>query len=100
MKLTKGDKVAMYFASGNRDQSKFDAPDRFEIDRARNPHMAFGKGGPHFCLGNYVAQLQVRVLIEELAKRVARVEATGRVSLLRSNHIHGVKALDLALHST
>ena len=98
-RIAKGDKVAMYFASGNRDAKHFDDPDRFDIGRAKNPHMAFGKGGPHFCLGNYVAQLQVRVLLEEMAKRVARVEATGRVSLLRSNHIHGVKALDMAFWS-
>lgn len=98
-KIAKGDKVAMYYASGNRDAAHFDDPDSFDIGRARNPHMAFGKGGPHFCLGNYVAQLQVRVLIEELAKRVARVEATGRHALLRSNHIHGVKALDIAFRS-
>ncbi|WP_425074790.1 cytochrome P450 [Sagittula sp. S175] len=97
--IAAGDKVAMYFTSGNRDDAHFDAPNRFDIGRERNPHMAFGKGGPHFCLGNYVAQLQVRVLIEELARRVARIERTGRVSILRSNHIHGVKALDIALHS-
>ncbi|MFD1344051.1 cytochrome P450 [Litorisediminicola beolgyonensis] len=97
--ISAGDKVALYFTSGNRDKAHFDDPDRFDIGRETNPHMAFGKGGPHFCLGNYVAQLQVRVLIEELAQRVSRIETTGRVSLLRSNHIHGVKALDLALHS-
>lgn len=97
--IATGDKVAMYFTSGNRDEAHFDAPDRFDIGRARNPHMAFGKGGPHFCLGNFVAQLQIRVLIEELATRVARIETTGRVDILRSNHIHGVKALDLAFHS-
>ena len=96
--IAKGDKVAMYFTSGNRDAAHFDGPDRFDIGREKNPHMAFGKGGPHFCLGNYVAQLQVRVLIEELATRVSRIETTGRVNLLRSNHIHGVKALDLAFH--
>lgn len=96
--IATGDKVAMYFTSGNRDAAHFDAPDRFDIGRDRNPHMAFGKGGPHFCLGNYVAQLQVRVLIEELAQRVAGIETTGRVNILRSNHIHGVKALDLAFH--
>lgn len=99
VRIAKGDKVAMYFTSGNRDAAHFDAPDRFDIGREKNPHMAFGKGGPHFCLGNYVAQLQVRVLIEELAKRVARIETTGRVAILRSNHIHGVKALDLAFQS-
>mgnify|MGYP005994376085 CR=1 FL=1 len=96
--IAKGDKVAMYYASGNRDETRFEAPEIFDIGREKNPHMAFGKGGPHFCLGNFVAQLQVRVLIEELATRVSRIEASGRFDILRSNHIHGVKALDLILH--
>ena len=92
-----GDKVAMYFASANRDAAWFDQPDRFCIDRERNPHMAFGGGGPHFCLGNFVAQLQLRVLLEELAPRVRTVELDGPVDRLRSNHIHGIKALTLTL---
>jgi cytochrome P450 len=97
--IAKGEKVAMYYASGNRDEDQFEAPDRFVLDRANNAHMAFGKGGPHFCLGNYVAQLQVRVLLEEMAKRVAKIEAVSRPDLLRSNHVHGVKSLQLELVS-
>lgn len=92
-----GDKVAMYFASANRDAAWFDQPDRFWLDRERNPHMAFGGGGPHFCLGNFVAQLQLRILLEELALRVRAIELDGPVDRLRSNHIHGIKAVNLAL---
>ena len=88
-----GDKVAMYFASGNRDETQFDDPHRFIVDRKPNDHMAFGKGGPHFCLGTHVARLQVRILLEEMRKRVAAVELTGPADRLRSNHVHGIKPL-------
>ncbi|CAN7609623.1 cytochrome P450 [Duganella sp. LjRoot269] len=91
--IAAGDKVAMYFASGNRDDAHFDQPHRFRIDRTPNQHMAFGKGGPHFCLGTHVAKLQVRILLEEMAKRVAAIELAGPVDRLRSNHIHGIKRL-------
>lgn len=97
--ISAGDKVAMYFISGNRDEAYFDRPDRFIIDRAQNPHMAFGKGGPHYCLGNHVAQLQIRILLEEMALRVARIEVEGPMDRLRSNHVHGVKSLPISLHS-
>ncbi|WP_227818280.1 cytochrome P450 [Nitrogeniibacter aestuarii] len=96
--IAQGDKVAIYFASGNRDETQFDDPHRFIIDREKNPHMAFGKGGPHFCLGNAVAQLQIRVMLEELAKRVRSVELVRAPDRLRSNHINGVKSMQIALH--
>jgi cytochrome P450 len=96
-KIAPGEKVAMYFASANRAEGWFDEPDEFRIDRARNPHMAFGGGGPHFCLGNFVAQLQLRVLLEEMATRVAAVELVGKPSRLRSNHVNGIKSVELRL---
>ena len=92
-RIEAGDKVAMYFASGNRDETQFDDPHRFIVDRRPNNHMAFGKGGPHFCLGNQVARLQVRILLEEMRKRVAAIELTGPADRLRSNHVHGIKHL-------
>lgn len=94
--IAAGDKVAVYFTSGNRDEAEFDAPERFIADRARNPHMGFGKGGPHFCLGNHVAQLQIRILLEELAPRVSTIRREGPCDRLRSNHVHGVKSLPLS----
>ena len=97
VRISAGDKVAMYYASGNRDEAHFEDPDRFVIDRAPNLHMAFGKGGPHFCLGNNVAQLQIRILLEEMSKRVAAFELTGPMDRLRSNHVHGVKRLPVRL---
>lgn len=96
VRISAGDKVAMYYASGNRDEAHFGDPHRFVIDRTPNQHMAFGRGGPHFCLGNHVARLQVRVLLEEMAQRVASIELTGPVDRLRSNHVHGLKHLPAA----
>lgn len=92
-RISAGDKVAIYYASGNRDETHFNDPDRFVIDRTPNLHIAFGKGGPHFCLGNNVAQLQIRILLEEMSKRIAAFELAGPTERLRSNHVHGVKRL-------
>lgn len=94
--IARGDKVAMYYASGNRDEAHFDEPHQFRIDRTPNHHMAFGRGGPHFCLGTHVAKLQVSVLLEEMAKRVASMSLTGTADRLRSNHVHGIKRLPVA----
>ncbi len=90
-----GEKVVMYYASANRDEKHFDEPQRFIIDRSPNHHVAFGKGGPHFCLGAHLARLQIRVVLEELAPHVQRLELAGAPDRLRSNHIHGIKHLPL-----
>lgn len=92
-----GEKVAIYFASGNRDEGVFEHPERFLAGRSPNDHMAFGRGGPHFCLGTHVARLQVRVLLEEMRQRVSSMELTGPVGRLRSNHVHGIKQLPARL---
>ena len=93
-----GDKVAMYYVSGNRDETHFDEPDTFRIDRAPNNHISFGRGGPHFCLGAHLARLQVRVFLEELATRIQRIEQLAPPERLRSNHINGIKSLPLRFH--
>jgi cytochrome P450 len=86
-----GDKVVMWYASGNRDESVFDDPGTFDITRKPNDHVTFGKGGPHFCLGNQLARLEVRIMIEELLRRGATLDFNGEVEYVRSNFIHGVK---------
>jgi cytochrome P450 len=88
-----GDKVLYWFASANRDESAFDQP--FRVDLARNPnrHLSFGQGGPHVCLGMWLARLEVRVLFQELAKRLRSIEPAGDQKFLRSNFIGGVKEL-------
>lgn len=92
-RIAAGDKVAMYYASGNRDEARFEQPQQFRIARTPNDHMAFGRGGPHFCLGTHLAKLQVRVLLEEMRQRVAAVHLSGPADRLRSNHVHGIKRL-------
>jgi cytochrome P450 len=96
-RLEAGDKVALYFASANFDESVFDEPYRFKLDRSPNEHVSFGRGGPHFCLGAHLARLEVKIVLEELASRVAEIELSGPPIRLRSNHINGVKHLPVRL---
>jgi cholest-4-en-3-one 26-monooxygenase len=95
--LAKGDKVSIWYCSANRDEDVFEDPFRFDINRHPNEHVAFGGGGPHFCLGNSLARLEIRVLFEELAQRVPRLESRGPAQPLRSNFIGGIKHLPVAL---
>jgi cytochrome P450 len=88
-----GDKVTTWFVSGNRDESVFEDPDRFDIARSPNPHMAFGPGGIHHCMGAHLAKMEIRIAFEELLARVDRIELTGRPERLRSNFFNGVKRL-------
>lgn len=92
-----GDKVVMWYASGNRDESVFDAPDEFEVTRNPNDHVTFGKGGPHFCLGNQLARLEVRILIEEFLRRDVQLRVTGPIEHVRTNFIHGIKRFPVAV---
>lgn len=88
-----GDKVLLWFVSGNRDETAFTDP--FELDLTRHPnrHMSFGQGGPHVCLGMWLARLEVRILLQELMRRVASIEQTAPHAFLRSNFIGGIKRL-------
>ena len=94
-----GEKISLWYISGNRDESVFDDPFRFDITRDPNPHIAFGGGGPHFCLGAQLARLEIRLLFEELARRVPRLVALGEPDRLRSNFIGGIKHLPVRLSS-
>lgn len=75
-KISAGDKVVMFYSSANRDETVFDDPWRFDITRNPNPHVGFGGGGIHFCLGNHVARLQMRALFEEILTRVPDLEVS------------------------
>lgn len=88
-----GDKVVMWFASGNRDETVFDRPYEFDITRRPNDHLVFGKSGPHFCLGSNLARMEVRLMVEALLPRLDRIEPAGEVTLMRSNFVHGIKRL-------
>jgi cytochrome P450 len=93
-----GQKVVPWFASGNRDTDIFDNPDAFDVTRNPNEHMTFGRGGPHLCLGNALARIEIRVMFEDLIQRIDRVEHTGPVDYLRSNFVHGIKRMPVKVH--
>jgi hypothetical protein len=88
-----GQKVLYWFASANRDETVFDDPFRVDLARTPNKHLAFGQGGPHLCLGMWLARLEVRVLFQELAKRIKSIEPAGEQKFLRSNFVAGLKNL-------
>jgi cytochrome P450 len=88
-----GAKVTTWFTSGNRDEDVFEDPDRFDVGRTPNKHMAFGPGGIHHCMGAHLARMEVRITFEELLERVVGFELTGTPERLRSNFFNGVKRL-------
>ncbi|CAI8246746.1 MAG: Putative cytochrome P450 126 [SAR116 cluster bacterium] len=91
--IAKGDKVVLWFVSGNRDESVFADPHRPHLDRSPNPNVAFGQGGPHFCLGMWLARLEVKAVLQAMAARLASIEALEKPRWTRSNFICGVKSL-------
>jgi cholest-4-en-3-one 26-monooxygenase len=93
--IAEGDPVVMYYSSANRDEEVFPEPFKFDITRSPNPHVAFGGGGPHFCLGAQLARLEMRIMFEEMVRQVERIELDGPVERLRSNFIHGLKHLPI-----
>jgi cytochrome P450 len=86
-----GDKLVMWFASGNRDDAVFEDPYRFDVTRTNIDHMAFGKGSPHVCLGSALARMEIRLMFTELIPRLASIELNGEVRRVRSNFINGIK---------
>ncbi len=95
-KIAAGDKVVFFHASANRDEDVFDDPDTFDIGRDPNPHIAFGGGGPHFCLGANLARMEIRVMFEHLLDRLPDIRQAGDVQRLQSQFINGVKHLPVA----
>jgi cytochrome P450 len=90
--VSAGDKVALFYCSANRDEAVFDESGRFNLQRSPNPHLGFGGGGPHFCLGNQLTKAELRNLFRELLSRLTTVEF-GEPDLLYSSFVHGVKRL-------
>jgi cytochrome P450 len=89
--ISTGDKVVMWFASGNRDDAVFSDPYRFDVTRTNIDHLTFGKGSPHVCLGNALARMEIRLLFTELIPRLTSIELNGEVKRVRSNFINGIK---------
>ncbi len=94
--VREGDKVVFFHTSGNRDEEVFADPDRFDITRNPNPHIAFGGGGPHFCLGANLARLEIKVMFEHLINRIPDLAPAGPVQRLRSQFINGVKHIPVS----
>jgi cytochrome P450 len=96
IKMKAGDKVSMWYNSGNRDEAKFDNPWLFDVTRDPNPHIGFGAGGAHFCLGANLARREIRVLFEELHREIPDVVAVEEPAILHSAFLHGIKRLPVA----
>ena len=94
-----GEKVVMFYNSANRDERAFDDPFRFDVLRTPNEHFGFGAGGPHFCLGANLARREIRVMFEELLRRLPDIEVTGEPDMLQSSFIHGIKRMPCAWHT-
>ena len=95
-KIAAGDKVVFFHASANRDEDIFSNPDTFDVGRDPNPHIAFGGGGPHFCLGTNLARMEIRVMFEHLLDRMPDIRQDGEVQRLQSQFINGVKHIPVA----
>ncbi len=91
--VREGDKVLLWFIAGNRDETAIADPFAIDLGRERNPFLAFGQGGPHICLGMWLAKLEVAIVMQELAKRLTSLEQISDHAFLRSNFIHGIKHL-------
>ena len=95
--IREDDPVALYFLSANYDDSVFVDPQRFDIARTPNPHVSFGGGGPHYCLGAHLARFEISVLLEELLSHTSAVEQAGDAVRLRSSWINGLKHLPVSV---
>ncbi len=91
-----GDKVIMFYGAANRDAAVFEDPDRFDIARDPNPHLAFGGGGPHLCLGMHVARIEIAVMLGELLTRLPALAPAGAPERLASSFIAGVKTMPVS----
>ncbi len=95
-RISKGDKVVMWYASSSFDERVHVDPMCFDVGREANPHDAFGGGGPHQCLGASLARLEIAVLLDEMAKRSLRLQRTSDVERAPSNFVHGVLSVGMA----
>ncbi len=94
--IATGEAVVMFYESANRDETVFSAPDRFDIARSPNPHVSFGGGGPHFCLGASLARTQLRALFSRLSERVSTIEV-GNPAYVMSNFVNSMKRMPVSV---
>jgi cytochrome P450 len=91
--IAEGDRVAIYFGSGNRDEEVYADPEAFDITRKRSEHMAFGSGGPHFCVGSHLGRAEGRTMIRELLTRLPDIEQAGPVTWAATSLTSGLSSL-------
>ena len=91
--VKEGDRVAMFYPSANRDEARFADPDRFDVTRKPNPHVAFGGGGTHFCLGANLARVEAAALVPEVLSRMKNLELAGPVERMPSILINGIHSM-------
>jgi cholest-4-en-3-one 26-monooxygenase len=95
-RIGEGEKVVMWYVSSNRDETRYENPDRFDV--RRNPeHQAFGAGGRHFCLGTALARLELQIMFEETLKRFPDMELAGRPTVVESAFLNQLKTLPVRL---
>jgi cytochrome P450 len=94
--VREGQKIVMWFRSGNFDDTVFDDPWRFDVGRTPNDHLTFGAGGPHYCLGANLARVEIAVMLKTLYARLPDLETTGPAVKMRAVSSNGIKHLPVA----
>jgi hypothetical protein len=89
-----GDNLGLFYASANRDEEIFEEPTKFKVDRQPNRHLAFGMG-PHMCLGNILARMEMRIFYAQFLPRIESIELAGEPDFLRASFVHGAKHLPI-----
>ncbi len=96
--IAAGDRVVVYYGAANRDPAAFDEPDRLDLTRATNPHVAFGGGGPHFCLGAHLARIEIEALLAEVVGRLDGLAPAGDPTWMPSNFVFGPASLPVTFN--
>jgi cytochrome P450 len=96
--IKEGERVVMWYVSSNRDETRYEDPDRFDVRRTTE-HQAFGAGGRHFCLGTALARLELRILFEETLAHFPNMEPAGRPLMVESGFINQLKTLPVRLNA-